>query len=633
VQTHTHFDTVVIGGGHAGIEAAHAAARLGVRTAMVTMDLKAIGRMSCNPAIGGVAKGQLVRDIDAIGGLMGLVADRAGIQFRMLNLSKGPAVWGPRAQMDMDEYAAIMQDILSRTPNLTLVAGELVDFERECEGGSGGNFRLRLGTPGMDALTCRTLVITSGTFLGAVMHTGLTSKTGGRVGEPAAVELARTLKGLGLRTRRLKTGTPARLAADSLDYAAVEEQPGDEEPFPFSFRTEGAPKNRAVCWITRTSAETHDVLRTGFDRSPMFTGAIQGIGPRYCPSIEDKIARFGGRDSHQLFLEPEGLGTKDGEGGGRIYVNGFSSSLPAEVQDAALRTLPGLKDCRVLRYGYAVEYDSVDATQLYATFECRDPAMAGLYFAGQVNGTSGYEEAAAQGLLAGSNAARKVRGEEPFLLSRAESYIGVLADDLVNLEIDEPYRMFTSRAEYRLHLRQDNAEDRLLEKGHALGMVDDAVLAKYRARANRFAELRARLAKTKVTPAEINPFLAAQGGQPVTESVQALPLLRRPEVSLSGLLRHLGIPVTEWTRAEITALEASEKYEAFLERQRREIDRSVKLAHLRIPENFDYPAAKGLSGEALQKLSHRRPLTVGEAARIAGVTPADISGLIFHLNR
>jgi tRNA uridine 5-carboxymethylaminomethyl modification enzyme len=628
------FDVVIIGGGHAGIEAAYSAARLGCKTAMVTMDLKAIGRMSCNPAIGGVAKGQLVRDIDALGGLMGLVADQSGIQFRMLNLSKGPAVWGPRAQMDMDDYAERMQDILGRTPNLTLIGGELVDFDRD----ENGDFRLRLGTQGDGsaagespaALSCKALVITSGTFLGAVMHTGLEAKTGGRIGEPAAVELAQTLKAMGLKTRRLKTGTPARLAADSLDYSEVEVQHGDEEPYPFSFRTEGRIKNRAVCWITRTGSDTHEILKTGFDRSPMFTGLISGIGPRYCPSIEDKIARFADRDSHQLFLEPEGL---QGESSGRIYVNGFSSSLPAEVQDAALRTMPGLKKCRVLRYGYAVEYDSVDATQLHPTFECRDPSMSGLYFAGQVNGTSGYEEAAAQGLVAGINAALKVQGREPFVLSRAESYIGVLADDLVNLEIDEPYRMFTSRAEYRLHLRQDNAEDRLLEKGHALGMLDDAVLTKYRARAARFEALRARLASTKVTPAEINPFLTAQGGQPVTESVQALPLLRRPEVSLSGLLGHLQIPVTEWTLAEIVALEASEKYQGFLDRQRREIDRTLKLTALRIPADFDYATAKGLSGEALQKLTRRRPLTVGDAQRIAGVTPADISGLIFHLNR
>ncbi len=636
------FDVVVIGGGHAGIEAAHAAARLGCRTAMITMDLKAIGRMSCNPSIGGLAKGQLVRDIDALGGLMGVVADQAGIHFRMLNHTKGPAVWGPRAQMDMDEYAALMQDLLARTPNLTLIAGELTDFTRDAD----GRFRLFVdagsgpgGGGGERTLGCRALIITSGTFLGAVMHTGLAAETGGRAGEPAALKLAHTLKNLGLKTRRLKTGTPARLAADSLDYDQVVVQPGDDEPFPFSFRTDKPPANRAVCWISRTSGETHDILRTGFDRSPMFTGLISGIGPRYCPSIEDKIARFADRDSHQIFLEPEGLQRGNGLAGDRIYVNGFSSSLPAEVQDAALRTVPGLQHCRVLRYGYAVEYDAVDATQLHATFECRSGGdgaqggLAGLYFAGQVNGTSGYEEAAAQGLVAGINAALKIQGREPFILSRAESYIGVMADDLVNLEIDEPYRMFTSRAEYRLHLRQDNAEERLLEKGHALGLVDDQVLAKYRDRTARIAAVRERLAQAKVTPAAINPFLAAQGGAPVTESLQALSLLRRPEVTLRALAVALDISLASLSAPEVVSLEASEKYQGFLERQRREIDRTLKLASLRIPDDFDYAAAKGLSGEAVQKLAQRRPLTVGDAQRIAGVTSADVSTLIYHLNR
>lgn len=625
------YDVTVIGGGHAGIEAAHAAARMGRATLLVTMDLKAIGRMSCNPAIGGVAKGQLVRDVDALGGLMGYVADRSGIQFRMLNLSKGPAVWGPRAQMDMDDYAARMQDILSRTPNLALRAGELLDFERENPGRNAGAisaFKLRLATGGgEETVVSWTLVITSGTFLGAVMHTGLEQTPGGRVGEPSAMALARTLKERGLRTRRLKTGTPARLAADSLDYSEVEVQHGDAEPFPFSFRTEGKLRNRATCWITRTSRETHAILRQGFDRSPMFTGVIQGIGPRYCPSIEDKIARFADRDSHQLFLEPEGLGS------GRIYVNGFSSSLPAEIQDAALRTLPGLKNCRVLRYGYAVEYDAVDATQLHPTFECRSPELEGLYFAGQVNGTSGYEEAAAQGLVAGINAALKVRGGEPFILGRADSYIGVLADDLVHLEIDEPYRMFTSRAEYRLHLRQDNAEERLLERGHALGLVDDATLAKYHARAAKLEAMRARLAETKIAAAEINPFLEGEGSAPVSESVYALPLLRRPEIAFPALAARLGIPLDDWSHVEKTAFEASERYAAFAERQRRDIERSRKLAHLRIPADFDYAEAKGLSGEALQKLSRNRPLTVGDASRIAGVTPADVSALIYYLNR
>jgi tRNA uridine 5-carboxymethylaminomethyl modification enzyme len=611
------YEVVVIGGGHAGIEAAHAAARLGCSAAMVTLDLEAIGRMSCNPAIGGVAKGQLVRDIDALGGLMGVVADQAGIQFRMLNRSKGPAVWGPRAQMDMEEYAALMRRALESTPNLELISGELLDFERRKDGG----FKLHLS--GERILISRTLIITSGTFLGAVMYTGLQGTAGGRIGEPAAQELARTLKGMGLKTRRLKTGTPARLKAGSLQYDEVEVQEGDMEPFPFSFRTQGPLRNRAVCWITRTSSETHQILRTGFDQSPMFTGAIEGVGPRYCPSIEDKVARFADRESHQLFLEPEGLGND------RIYVNGFSSSLPREVQDAALRTIPGLRHCEVLRYGYAVEYDSVDASQLHPTFECRE--IPGLYFAGQVNGTSGYEEAAAQGLLAGINAALNVKQREPFLLSRAESYIGVLADDLVNLEIEEPYRMFTSRAEYRLHLRQDNAEERLLEKGHVLGLVEDAVLSRYHIQRDRVEEMKKRLFETKAVPESINPFLEARGGRGLSGSEPALSLLRRPEVPLPDLLEHLGVDVSGWTSAELVAVEANERYRGFQERQRREIERNQRLSDLRIPQNFDYKAAHALSVEARQKLDVKRPLTVGQAQKIAGVTPADVSGLIFHL--
>ncbi|HLP43613.1 MAG TPA: tRNA uridine-5-carboxymethylaminomethyl(34) synthesis enzyme MnmG, partial [Fibrobacteria bacterium] len=454
IPVRTEFDVVVVGGGHAGIEAAHAAARLGMETALLSMDSRAIGRMSCNPAIGGVAKGQLVRDLDALGGLMGVAADRAGIQFRMLNLSKGPAVWGPRAQMDMELYADTMQALLRATPRLHLLDGELEGYRREtpragdADGGRdarGGGFLLDLGSRG--SLRCRALVITSGTFLGAVMYTGLRSTAGGRVGEPAAIRLAETLRASGLKTRRLKTGTPARLAADSIDYSQTEVQHGDPDPFPFSFRTEGKLANLATCWITHTSEETHAILRAGFDRSPMFTGAIRGLGPRYCPSIEDKVCRFADKASHHLFLEPEGIGN------GRIYVNGFSSSLPEDIQDRALRTIPGLANCHVLRYGYAVEYDSVDATQLDPTYECK--ALPGLYFAGQVNGTSGYEEAAAQGLMAGINAALRLKGEPPFLLARSESYIGVLTDDLVSLDLEEPYRMFTSRAEYRLHLRQD----------------------------------------------------------------------------------------------------------------------------------------------------------------------------------
>ncbi len=612
------FDVVVIGGGHAGIEAAHAAARLGRRTALVSMDTRAIGRMSCNPAIGGVAKGQLVRDLDSLGGIMGVTADVAGIQFRMLNLSKGPAVWGPRAQMDMELYADTIQNILRATPGLVFRDGELQGFQRE----SDGRFDLDFGPQGH--MYSRALIITSGTFLGAVMYTGLTSTPGGRIGEAAANGLALSLQRMGIKTRRLKTGTPARLAADSIDYEAVEVQYGDANPVPFSFRTTAKLRNHATCWITHTNEATHDVLRTGFDRSPMFTGVIQGIGPRYCPSIEDKICRFADKTSHHLFLEPEGLNN------GRIYVNGFSSSLPAEIQDQALRTIPGLKHCRVLRYGYAVEYDSVEATQLDPTYECKD--IRGLYFAGQVNGTSGYEEAAAQGLMAGINVALSQQGRPSFLLGRSESYIGVLTDDLVSLDLEEPYRMFTSRAEFRLHLRQDNAEERLLEKGHELGMLDADVFAKYEVWRNRLKDVRDSLERTRAIGPKVDAFLQSCGSAPVTEAVPAISLLRRPDIGLSGLMKCLDLE-TDLDDREMLALEASERYRGFWDRQLKEIDRNKKLEGLRIPPEFDYSAAHALSTEARQKLATKRPLTVGLAQRISGVTPADISGLIFHINK
>jgi len=612
------FEVIVIGGGHAGIEAAHAAARMGARTAMVSMDVAAIGRMSCNPAIGGVAKGQLVRDLDALGGLMGEVADVAGIQFRMLNLSKGPAVWGPRAQMDMELYADTMQARLRATPNLSLLDGELESFQRTSDGG----FDLDFGPRGI--LRCRALIITSGTFLGAVMHTGLNQTKGGRVGEAAADRLSSAIRGLGIRTRRLKTGTPARLAADSIDYQAVEIQHGDPEPWSFSFRTEAPVKNHATCWITHTNLETHAILRDGFDRSPMFTGVIKGVGPRYCPSIEDKICRFADKDSHHLFLEPEGLRN------GRIYVNGFSSSLPSEIQDLALRTIPGLKDCRVLRYGYAVEYDSVESTQLHPTFACKE--APGLYFAGQVNGTSGYEEAAAQGLVAGINAVLAIRGEPPFLLGRSESYIGVLADDLVSLELEEPYRMFTSRAEYRLHLRHDNAEVRLVDKGRALGLIDDATFAKYEAWQTRMESARTALGQARAFGPEVDAYLGECGSAPLDEATTALALLRRPDVGLEGLAARLGLDLG-LARKDMLRLEAAERYRGFWDRQLKEIERNKRLQGLRIPQAFDYARAHALSTEARQKLAAKRPLTVGLAQRISGVTPADISGLIFHINQ
>jgi len=456
------------------------------------------------------------------------------------------------------------------------------------------------------------------------MYTGLNQTVGGRIGEAAANNLSQCIRSLGIKTRRLKTGTPARLHAPSIDYSVTEIQHGDPEPFPFSFRTEGPLKNHAVCWITHTNLQTHEILRTGFAQSPMFTGMIKGIGPRYCPSIEDKIGRFADKDSHHLFLEPEGLNND------RIYVNGFSSSLPAEIQDKALRTIPGLKNCKVLRYGYAVEYDSVDATQLDPTYECK--ALRGLYFAGQVNGTSGYEEAAAQGLMAGINAALAIQGKEPFLLARSESYIGVMTDDLVSMDLEEPYRMFTSRAEFRLHLRQDNAEDRLLKKGHELGLVDESTFKKFEHWQNRLSAVKAKLSSTKVFGAKVDAYLNECGSAPMSEPAMAITLLRRPDIGLPGLLKALEIE-TDLHDREMLAIEAAERYSGFWERQLKEIDRNKKLETLKIPVDFNYKAANALSTEARQKLAEKRPLTVGLAQRISGVTPADISGLIFHINQ
>lgn len=612
------YDVIVIGGGHAGIEAAWSASGLGVQTAMLTMDTQAIGRMSCNPAIGGVAKGQIVRDIDALGGLMGVLSDRAGIQFKMLNSSKGPAVWGPRAQQDMDLYSEISQEYLSQRPNLSLLNGELAEFKIH------GPHEFELKTLQGESYQCAHVIITSGTFLGAVMHTGEDSTVGGRIGEDSAMALSQYIASLGIKTRRLKTGTPARLRESSIDFDRTEIQYGDDKPIAFSFRTDWELKNHATCWITRTQAKTHEILRTGFDKSPMFTGKIKGLGPRYCPSIEDKIDRFADKDSHQLFLEPEGVDS------GRIYINGFSSSLPAEVQEQALKTIPGLQDVEILKMGYAVEYDSIDATQLHATMEMKD--FPGLYFAGQVCGTSGYEEAAAQGLIAGINAARKTQDLSPFILGRTDSYIGVMIDDLIRLNIDEPYRMFTSRAEYRLFLRHDNAEERLLPKGRELGLIDDQTWERYLASRQRVQAISDALNSTKITMEEANPYLESIESSPLKESVKAIKLVKRPGVEFAKILDWLELPedINDKDRLESFA---QVLYSGFYERQMRDIERHRKMENFLIPTGFDYHQAKALSMEARNKLSEQRPQTIGQAQQIAGVRPADISALIYHLKQ
>lgn len=628
------YDVVVIGGGHAGIEATHAAWKLGVKTAMLTMEINAIGRMSCNPAVGGVAKGQIVRDIDALGGLMGLLTDKAGIQFRMLNMSKGPAVWGPRAQCDMKFYSEVAKEVITNLPGLDVIEGELAAFERMSDG------RLELTLLDGKRYVTKSIVITSGTFLASKMFTGLDTSIGGRVGEPSADKLSECLAREGVQLRRLKTGTPSRLDPDSIDFNECEVQHGDDSPWPMSDRhldntvpgrdasyfwgNPGAQtvRNDCVCWITRTNIKTHDILRSGFKDSPMFSGRIHGKGPRYCPSIEDKINRFGDRDGHQLFLEPEQADI------GRVYINGFSSSLPADIQLQAIHTIPGLTRAKVLQIGYAVEYDSVDATQLYPTFECKK--VPGLYFAGQVCGTSGYEEAAGQGLMAGINAALKVKGEEPLILGRSESYLGVMVDDLVNVLLDEPYRMFTSRAEYRLFLRSDNAEARLKEKARKIGMLSESDFADWVRRRELMATIKERLTTTSALPEEANSILSEGGQALATERTRWINVLRRPGIDPEMFFK-VAVPDLNISRRDQWYMYAEEIYAGFFDRQAREIDDQKKMESVKLSPDLDFMQITAISIESRQRLNAQKPLTLGQASRIPGVRPADITVLAHWL--
>lgn len=618
------YDVMVIGGGHAGVEACYAAWKIGVKTALVTMEANAIGRMSCNPAIGGVSKGQIVRDIDALGGLMGILSDKAGIQFRMLNLSKGPAVWGPRAQEDMYLYSKYACDALAQCSGLDIIEGQLDDINPLNEAkDSSAQSEIELTMENGDKYLTKNVIITGGTFLDAIMYTGFTKTSGGRVGEGTSSKLSRSLEKLNIKLRRLKTGTPSRLDMDSVDFSETEIQYGDETPVPFSFRTKHQLVNTATCWIIRTNEKTHDILRSGFHLSPLFKGVIKGLGPRYCPSIEDKVNRFPDRNSHQLFLEPEGLDC------GRIYVNGFSSSLPADIQDKALRTLPGLANAKILQIGYAVEYDSIDANQLNAKLECKN--IPGLFFAGQVNGTSGYEEAAGQGLLAGINAAHNVQEKEAFILGRADSYIGVMIDDLITVDIDEPYRMFTSRAEYRLFLRQDNAEKRLMEKGRKLGMVDDKEWNEFNLSQTKINSLENKLSSTKIRADEAKEFLEKINGQQLKGSIKALDFLKRPGIELDELLKLLNIE-HDLNSRELLQLSAEHLYSGFYERQKKDIERQRKMEAFIMPEDFNYMQVETVSIEARQKLSKVKPMTMGQAQKVTGVRPVDISALIFWIN-
>jgi tRNA uridine 5-carboxymethylaminomethyl modification enzyme len=601
------YDIVVIGGGHAGAEAAWAASRLGCATALVTLDPAKIGQMSCNPAIGGLAKGQMVREIDALGGLMGVSTDNTGIQFRMLNRSKGPAVWGPRAQSDKYEYAREVQRLLATCPSLEIVTGEVAEIET-----SQAAVRSVLLADGT-RLACRAVVVTTGTFLRALMHTGASKTEGGRVGEAAAKGLSGCLRRLGLELGRLKTGTPPRLKRETIDFAAFEVQPGDGEPAPFSYLNEyderrWTPRLQQVhCWLGATSEPIHELIRANLHRAPMYSGQISSTGPRYCPSIEDKVVRFAHKSSHQIFLEPEGLDTDE------IYCNGISTSLPADVQERIVRMIPGLERAQVLRWGYAVEYDMVWPTQIRATLETK--SVTGLFLAGQINGTSGYEEAAAQGLAAGVNAARFVAcGLADFVLRRDQAYIGVLIDDLVTKPPTEPYRMFTSRAEHRLHLRNDNADERLTPTGREIGLVGDDRWSRFARRREAIESALALLSRTRV------------------EGIALDDLLRRPDVTWDSLLDRCD-PLRAIPADVARLLDIRVKYAGYIARQDKQIERFAKMEARLIPTTIDYAKVTGLRNEARQKLGTFTPRSLGQALRISGITPADVTLLAIHLDR
>ena len=623
------YDIIVLGGGHAGCEAASAAARLGSRTLLLTMDMTKFAQMSCNPAIGGVAKGQIVREIDALGGMTGIITDRTAIQFRMLNRSKGAAMWSPRAQCDKEAFSAEWRKRLENTRNLYLwqdAATELL-FEDGEELAHIQGVKTRMGI----TFTCRKVILTAGTFLEGLMHIGTQNAPGGRMGDAASHGLTAQLRKMGFEVGRMKTGTPARLDARTINFELMEPQYGDENPAKFSFSEETEPvKNQLPCFLVYTSKEVHDTLRTGFDRSPLFNGTIHGIGPRYCPSIEDKLRTFADKDEHQLFLEPEGRNTNE------YYLNGFSSSLPWEVQWEALHQIEGFENLHIYRPGYAIEYDYFPPTQLHHSLETK--LVEGLYFAGQVNGTTGYEEAAAQGLLAGINAHRSLHDEEPIVLGRDEAYIGVLIDDLVTKGVDEPYRMFTSRAEYRILLRQDNADQRLTPLGHKIGLISRKRYVAYNEKISRVKSLISFAQNLSVKIAEINDYLKSVNSEPLTQGKKLSDLMMRNGVTFETIRTALPkldrFIVKEGIRPdEIEEAEIAIKYSGYIERERQIAEKLHRLEEISIPDGFRYEEMQALTIEARQKLSRIRPKTIGQASRIPGVSPADVNVLLVKFGR
>lgn len=623
------YDIIVIGGGHAGCEAASAAARLGSRTLLLTMDMTKMASMSCNPAVGGVAKGQIVREIDALGGQMGRITDLTTIQFRMLNRSKGAAMWSPRAQCDKSRFSAQWRHTLENTVNLYIWQDAATELLFDTAGAKPRikGVRTQMGIE----FACRAVVLTSGTFLEGMMHCGTSHAEGGRAGDAASHGITESLRSVGFETGRMKTGTPARLDARTIDFEALEPQYGDENPAKFSFSPDTQPvKHQLPCFLVYTSAEVHDLLRTGFDRSPLFNGTIKGIGPRYCPSIEDKLRTFADKDQHQLFLEPEGESTNE------YYLNGFSSSLPWDIQWEALHKIRGFEDLHIFRPGYAIEYDYFPPTQLHHSLETK--LVSGLYFAGQVNGTTGYEEAAAQGLIAGINAHRALKGEEAVVLQRDEAYIGVLIDDLVTKGVDEPYRMFTSRAEYRILLRQDNADLRLTPIGYKIGLISQKRYAHFTEKKASVESLISFARRQSIKAAEINDYLESVNSEPLTQGRKLYDILMRNNVtfeSLSEALLKLRKFISD-NNISAEAIEEAEiqiKYKGYIEREKFIAEKLHRLENIRIPEDFDFHSMNSLTIEARQKLTRIRPATIGQASRIPGVSPADVNVLLVKFGR